>query len=64
MLGISQQHCLSSKKMFRFALNIFFVFTTTANFFGAEMSVAEIRQELKILPVVTSFCLFFRLPVF
>jgi len=41
--------------MFRFVVNIFFVFTRTANFFEAEMSVAEIRRELKILPVVTSF---------
>ncbi len=43
---------LSSKNMFQLALNIFFVFSTTAKLFGAEIGVAEIRQTLKIWPLI------------
>jgi hypothetical protein len=38
--------------MFQLALNIFFVFTTTANLFGAEIGVAEMQQASKISPLV------------
>jgi hypothetical protein len=41
--------------MFQFVLNKIFVFSTTANLFGAEVNVAEIQQALKISPFVKNF---------
>ncbi len=50
---------LGSKNMFQLALNIVFVFSTTANLFEAEIGVNEIRQVSKLWPLgksAASFC--------
>jgi hypothetical protein len=51
-LAVSQRHASQLQKYVSISIEHFFVFSTTANLFGAEIGVAEMRQASKISPLV------------
>ncbi len=52
-LVVSQRNVSQLQKEVSICIEEFFVFTTTANLFGTEISVAEIRQVSKICALIT-----------
>jgi hypothetical protein len=53
MLVVSEQHESQLQKICLKSIEHFFVFSTTANLFGAEIGVAEIWQASKIVEIIT-----------
>ncbi len=51
-LVVSQRHVSQLPKYVSISIEHFFVFIATAKLFGAEIGVAEIRQTLKIWPLI------------